>query len=366
VLTPPHFSALLVIRSRWRRTCQETAILRVCLLASYPIEPLVPYLGIGLLDAGLRPAVRVGPTGRNLQQCLSLDDAELVRFRPDVVVVAPRFEEAPTEQAGGRRRRDPGRGLLAVADAAVAARVRLGCLLVFVLPAVPERGPASASALRDDLRARLAGVPGICVADAQEAVRHVGAHRARRTALVRGAAPYTEELFASLAAQLVRMLRVHYGMTWRAVVMDADSLLLPARTGVDLRPAVEALRGPLRALHRRGVRLALRAGPACDGLWDVLAADFPDLVSASLDASVIDERPVEAQLRAIAANTDVPADQTVLLTADPDLAARVGGGLGHPRAVLLTGEPAAWPATMREVGIFDCVPGDPGLSVPSQ
>lgn len=352
---------LLAIRRRWQHTCQEPAILRIWLLASYPIEPLVPYLGVGLLDAGLRPAVRVGPPGQIIPQCLDLDDGEPARFRPDIVVVAPRFEEASKERVGGRPRRDPRRSLLGIADTAVAAGKRLGCLLVFVLPALPQTRDAAvagALAVRDHLRARLAGVPGVCVVDAEDAVRHVGARRARSAARFRlGAARYTEELFACLAAQLVRTLRIRYGMTWRAVVIDADSLLLPAGAA-DLHATVQALRGPLRTLHRRGVRLALRAGPACDGLWDILAADFPDLVCDLVDGSIIDERPIDAQLRAIAANADVPADQTVLLTANPDLAAKTADGLGHPCAVLLTGEPAAWPAALREAGIFDRAPGD--------
>jgi hypothetical protein len=330
----PTTAGLKAIRGRWRHSRHGPAILRICVLAGYPIGPLVPYLGVGLTDAGLRPAVRVG-----------LPDEGLATFRPDVLVVAPRLER--------RRRYDPRRALLAASDTALATSERLGCLLVLILPAVPQRWPVRvpgdtgthASAVRDHVRARPAGLPRVCVVDAEEAVGGVNGRRFRL-----GTSRYSEEVFAHLARLVVRALRIHYGMTWRVVVIDADSLLLPT---ADPHATMKALGDPLQALHRSGVQIALRAGPTCDGVWDILAEDFPDLVSRMVDGSIVDERPVDVQLRAIATDADVSADQTVLLTANPDLVAMMADGLGHPRVLLLSGAPAEWPTVLREAGLVD-------------
>src|SRR6185437_7524049 len=80
---------------------------------------------------------------------------------------------------------------------------------------------AGAAATREALRRRLVDQPGVCVADAEEVVRDLGACRAYHPALFRLAkVPYTDELFARLAGQIVGLLRIRYGMTWRAVVVD--------------------------------------------------------------------------------------------------------------------------------------------------
>src|SRR5215471_21597098 len=158
-------SSLLETRSRWReisRTERPTA-LRVALLASYTIDPLVPYLGVLLDEAGHPAEIRVGPYNQIVQQCLD-EESQTAAGRPDVVVVAPRFEElsaGPADQVGD---------LLALAETALAAAGRWRACLVFVLPAVPEPGwegvggdgdaagvHAVAAAAREAVRARLGG-----------------------------------------------------------------------------------------------------------------------------------------------------------------------------------------------------------------
>src|SRR6185503_7224001 len=157
-----------------------------------------------------------GPFNQIMQECLG--DGEIARLRPDVVVVAPRFEEMGAAGRGWRA------DLLAVADAALDAAARWGGCLVFVLPALPETGQcgvseagltsgvvAEATRAREALRARLGGRPDVCVADAEQAVRAVGNRRAHHPAMFRFAkVPYTEELFATLGEQLARLLALRF------------------------------------------------------------------------------------------------------------------------------------------------------------
>jgi GNAT superfamily N-acetyltransferase len=364
----PSGTALLRARSRWQRTRAEPPVLGIRVLASYTVDPLVPYLGVGLLDAGLPPSIRVGRYNQIVQQCVDGFDEG-----PDVLVVAPRFEEIWPDDADPTRRRESAEELFTIADTAVAAAGRWGCALVFVLPAIPGHRPdgvgdlgrvdgvvAGATAVREALRRRLSGRSGVCVADAEEAVRELGARRAYHPALFRLAkVPYTDELFSRLAGQIVGLLRIRYGMTWRGVVLDVDSLLRPGGDADERSAAVQALRGPVRELCHGGMRLALRARAEAADVWETLATEFPEMLRDLVEGWAIDAEPVSDQLAALADEVGVPADRTVLLTADPAVAAAVPGGAGRPSCVLLDDEPAGWPAALRLAGLFDRAGGPP-------
>jgi len=359
---------LRAVRARWRQASrhQPPAVLRIGLLASYTIDPLVPYLGIGLHDAGLPATFGVGPFNQITQQCLD-DDSDMARLRPDVLVVAPRFDElGPPAACGGWADE-----LMCLADIALDAAGRWRSCLVFVLPAVPESRPcgigdagspggvmAAAATAREAVRRALAGRPGVCLADAEEAVRAVGAARALAPALFQFAKiPYTEELFAGLGAQLGRLLRVRYGRGHRVAVIDADSLVLAGGEGVADREAmVSALRSPLLDLHAAGVRLALRGSGAAGSAWEVLAAGFPELLRGLLEGWVLDDRSAADQLRTIAAEAGESVGALLLVTTDPVLAAEIGTRPDQGRAVVLGEQPESWPAELRAAGLFDQAP----------
>lgn len=380
-MSPPG-DGLLTVRRRWQEAVRQRtpALLRVRLLASYTVDPLVPYLGIGLHDAGLPARLSVGPFNQIMQQCLD-DEGDTARLRPDVLVVAPRFEEMGGLPAAPDAAWDGWAGeLLRCADAALAAADRWGSCLVYVLPALPESRPsgvgdvgspggvvATATLAREALRARLAGQPGVCVADAEEAVREIGTRHAHHPALFRLAkVPYTEQMFAGLGAQLARLLRLRLGLGCRAAVIDADSLLLgDGHDWAEREAVVDALRPPLQELHHAGVRLGVRGTRDPDGVWDTLAVAFPELLGDLLDTWAVDDRPAVEHLRAIAADADVPVDQTVLLTTDPALGAGLGGGAGTGSAVVLGDQPESWLTELRAAGVFDRLP-DPVIRVPGE
>ena len=161
---------LLARRLEWQRRARpERADLRIALLSSFTVDPLVPYLGMGLADDGIEAEIVVGPYGQIMQQCLD-PQSETSRARPDIVVVWPRLEDLwaarplPLDEDADAYADD----LLAMVDAAghVAAS---GSTVVFILPAVPEMRPlgvgdannvrgvfAVSTAAREAARARLA------------------------------------------------------------------------------------------------------------------------------------------------------------------------------------------------------------------
>ncbi|WP_439380768.1 hypothetical protein [Amycolatopsis lexingtonensis] len=278
--------AAAAVRARRRTLPAVPPVLTVGLLATYTIDPVEPYLRVALADADLAPEIVVGPFNQILPECLG-EHGKLARLAPDALVVAPRWEELPDGEEEAE--------LLRLADAAMAATDRWESCLVFVLPALPQDAghadgiTAAVSTARQRLRDRLAGRSHVLVADAEAAVREVGALRAHHPALYAFARiPYTEEVFWRLGLGIARLLRTHFGGVPRAVAL-----------GADLQEYAEVLRNPLHRLAAAGVR--------------VVAQDEPGL----------------------------------LLTADPELARAVPGG------VLLGPATENWPAELQEAGVFD-------------
>lgn len=337
---------LLARRTRWQAVTREPPepTLRVALLASYTVDPLVPYLGLGLHDAGLPAGLSVGPFQQVVQQCLATDGF-LAEIRPDVLVVAQRLEEAGEPGPAGAGWASE---LLAGAEAALTAARRHGALLVYVLPAVPATRPhgpadgmhadgvtASATAVRERLRDLLAGDPGVLLIDADEAVRTVGDGRAYHRALFRFAkVPYVEEVFGRLGAAASTLVAGFFGAVCRALVLDGDGLTGAAH----LLPA-------LRELREAGVRVALRAsGPGC---WST--GDAVELLPV-LDGWVSDDRPLADQLAEIAAEVDVALNQLVLAGAGP------ADGNPVPRRVALGADPRTWSDELRAARLTDRLP----------
>ncbi|WP_329793383.1 hypothetical protein V1227_16135 [Lentzea sp. DG1S-22] len=239
---------LAAVRRRWQEMAGTgvNPVIRAGLLASYTIDPVLPYLGTALHDAGLPASFTTGPYNQIVQQCLD-DTSVMAAARPDVLVVAPRFEELGDE-------------LLTVVDAAMAAARRWGSFLVLVLPAVPEERvfghlddgraagtAATAHEVRETIRAELAGRPDAWVVDAEQAVRAAGTGKAHHPAMFKFAKiPYTEPVFAELGAALAGVLRAVHGVTPRVVVVDRES--------------ADALGEPLGWLRESGARLVFRQG----------------------------------------------------------------------------------------------------------
>ncbi|WP_331744071.1 hypothetical protein OG762_49080 (plasmid) [Streptomyces sp. NBC_01136] len=331
----------LALRRRWAQLEPGQDAITIRVLASYTIDPLVPYLGVRAHDAGLDAKAVVGPLNQIVQQCID-PRSEVARSQPDVLVVAPRFEEL-------------GEGsLLEFADAAMAATSRWGAYLLFVLPSLPEgaglgvgdHGAAggriwTAVAAREAVRRRLAGLPNVGLADAEAAVRAVGARRAYHPTLFALAKiPYTEEVFAELGGQLAAVLGTRFGPVVEAIVLDADSLL-----GVD---GADVLGSVLPGVRRAGVRVAVRGSGDLAEVWPRIAAGLGESWRDCLDDWVVDDRALDVQLSDIAEQLGIELTGLALVVAGPRNA--------EPRVVELGDEPVAWPSELAASGIFDRAP----------
>ncbi|MER5770037.1 hypothetical protein [Streptomyces sp. NPDC001985] len=360
-------------RRAWQRRDPAAGTpLRIALLSSFTVDPLLPHLGLPLHEAGLAPEFLVGPFNQIAQECLRPDSAT-ARFAPDVLLVAVRPEDRPAA-GDGDPEGAPGR----LATLALDAARRWGALLLWVLPALPEERPhgagdagdplgavARATAPREAVRARLAREPGARVVDLEEAVRAVGARHAHHAALLAFARiPYTEETFSALGGAAARVLLARYGQGCQGVLIDLDTLLPGPGTGggdgdggagagqPDGADEGAALAGLLERLPPYRP-VAFRTDGTADSAWGAVAERAPRL--ARVPARWLGGAPAADHLARFAADTGLPPGRIAVLAGQSG----DGGGARWPAGTLLVDRgPEAgppWPA-LAATGVLDHVP----------
>jgi hypothetical protein len=348
------------LRRRWAGLPVDAPpALTIQLLASYTTDPLIPYAGVRLHDAGLSAKLVVGPYNQIMQQCLD-DTSGAGRLRPDVLVVAPRFEELGAASYPE---------LAACAEAAAQAARRWRSFLVFLLPEIPaerQYGVADSSrrngtvavttTIRERVRDQLCGLNHVHLIDVEDAVRTLGTDRALRPALYAHARiPYSEEVFHLIGEQIAAVLRLRYSGGRQAVVIDADSI-----TPDDGAPAaLNSLAGSLSALLQAGLLLAVRSNQDADGMWARLGNGLAGIVGDPRVRWQVDKLPATEQLALLTAGFSALPGQVALLTAD-DAFAGLASSAGHP--VCIVGDaPELWLHELTAAGLLDVLPG-PGCA----
>jgi hypothetical protein len=303
-------------KRRWQNRRAGEQDLKVALLASFVVDPLVPYLGSALVDSGRSPELWVGPAGQIEQQCLAAE-SETARFAPDLLVVAPRLEELwlgkplPLDLP----HQEYETGLRYVADVSMDAARRWNAELVFVLPPVPEMRPAgvgddgnssgivaTAARVREGVRRRL---EGHAIVDAELVLRTIGSRNAYQLS---GPSPFSEEFFDLVAQRISRV--------------------------IDLR---RRPRSPLVVLDRS-------IGSTVDSLLDEVAR-LGGLV----------ERGEAKQVRELSAG----AERVVFLSADPLAIAEASREKPEVLPLLLPAEREGWPQIVHDSGLLDQIPAVP-------
>ncbi|MFI6934724.1 hypothetical protein [Streptomyces sp. NPDC050287] len=379
----PDASGLLARRLAWQRGGQPHASQRplaIAVLATYTADPLVPYLGTFLEEAGLPVRPWVGPIDQIVQQCVD-DSSETAAFRPDLLVVIPRFEELWSDgrppMADPEGEPDP---LVLVADAAVEAAYRWGAALVFVLPSIPplcawgvggdaaSDGLAAPTGIREGVRARLAGRPSVFLADMEEVIRGVGTRHAFRPALFRLArVPYTQLVYGALAHRLARIVRLRAHGSYQAVIIDGDSILgEPGADGAwSVRDGCELVVPLLRPLDRDDVRITLRHTPAAAGLWAAPTPELELLATDVLSGWAIDEQSVTGTVRDLTSLLRIRPRDTAIVTADPELVRELADAGSECSLMLIGPSPDDWQQELDDMGLFDVLLEGPPSAPPA-
>jgi FkbH-like protein len=373
---------LLARRLEWqRRTEPERTDLRIVLLSSFTVDPLVPYLGMALADAGVEAEIAVGPYGQIMQQCLD-PESETSRTRPDLVVVWPRLEDLwgarplPLDDDPSAYAED----LLAMVDAAGLVTAS-GATVVFVLPAVPEMRPlgvgdannvrgvfAVATAAREAARARLTAMSGVVIADAEEVVRELGTAAAvdwRRGAVAR--IPYQEAAFDAIGRRLSRLLCLDKRGAAKVAAVDADRTLwggIVGEVGVDQIDLFD--NGPGEAhrefqrylveLHRAGLLLAVVSKNDPDDVW--AAFERPEMVvqRSHLATARVSWDEKADSINAIADELSLGTASFVLIDDSPIECEKVTFQLPDVRALLMPEDAVGWFDAVARSGALDRLP----------
>jgi hypothetical protein len=303
-------------RIRWQKRQPGERDLKVALLATFTVDPLVPYLGSALVGSGRSPELWVGPAGQIEQQCLT-DGSETAQFAPNLLVVAPRLEELwPGKPLPlNLPHQEYETGLRYVADASIEAARRWNAELVFVLPPVPEFRPAgvgddgngsgvvaTAARVREGVRRRL---EGHAIVDAELVLRAIGSRNAYQST---GPGPFSEEFFDLLATRIGRV--------------------------IDLR---RHPRSPLVVLDRS-------IGSGLDSLLDEVVR-LGGLV----------ERGEAKQIRELSAG----AGRVVFVSTDPSAIALACREKPEVSPLLLPAEREGWPRMVHDSGLLDQIPAVP-------
>jgi FkbH-like protein len=376
--------SLLQLRLRWRSLVRSNRPIqtRVAILATFTANPLEPYLGVALEDAGLPSEIFIGPYNQAVQECLS-DQSQTSRFGPQVVIVWPRFEElwGGRPLPLGESAADYSREAVELAEAAVAASRRWQATLIFVLPAIPEQRPlgvgdacndtgvfATAARAREALRQRLAGQPGVLIADAEEAVRAIGAEKAYDWRLMISARiPFSEEAFSVIGGRMARLILLSRRPARKVVVVDADNTLWGGTVGedgphgIDLRDndrgeAYRDFQGFLLELRRAGALLAVCSKNDEADVWEAFARREMRLKREHLAAWRINWRAKSLGVREIAEELKLGLDSFVMIDDNPAEIAEAQGALPELACVRMPDDPADWLRVIQNAGLLDRLP----------
>lgn len=376
--------SLLQTRLKWQKLVRvERSIeLRAALLASFTAQPIAPYLGVALHEFNLSADVWIGPYNQIVQECLS-DESETARYAPHVLIAWPRLEDL----WGGRPlplAEEPAAYIdeaIELAEACLDAARRWRSTLLFVLPAIPEARPlgvgdaglvtgvfATATAVREALRRRLAGQRGVLLFDLEEAVRQLGvraAHDARLLTLAR--VPYTEELFHAAGERMARLIDLSRRPARKVVVVDADGTLWggvvgeDGPAGIDLSDngpgeAYRAFQSFLLELRRAGVLLAVCSKNDEADVWAAFDRREMRLKREHLAAWRINWQPKSINLREIADELNLGIDSLVLIDDSPAEIAEVQVSLPGVACIQMPDDPVHWLSAVQASGVLDRLP----------
>lgn len=368
---------------RWREVqrSDEPAGLRIALLGTFTLDTFVPSLGVALAGRGTKVEIHLGPINQVVQEC-SDPSSSTAAFAPDVVVVWPRLEDL--WGALGAPLTDPHEVYLdplrqVVTHALEGAR-RMGARLVVVLPVIPQErvlgvgdaanplgAYATATAVREHVRALCAGSSGTVVFDAEEVARTVGmsAGRDGRMAAVAGI-PYSAALLEAVGVGLSRTVGLLTVAARKAVVVDADGTLWGGAVGeagpdgLDFGPGQAAahldFQSYLLDLRRAGVLLALCSKNTEADVWPAFERREMRLRREHLSAWRIGWDAKSGAIREIAGELGIATDAVVFIDDNPAEIAQVRADLPEVGAVMMPADPTGWYEAIENASLLDRLP----------
>lgn len=376
--------SLLQTRLRWQEIVRSgrDAQMKMSVLATFTANPLTPYLGVAMEEAGQPTEIAIGPYNQIIQECIS-DDSETARSGINLLIVWPRFEELwsglplPLTDKSAVYTKD----ILEMAEAGLEAARRWRATMIFILPAIPESRPiglgdacsqtcvfAMATLVRETLRRRLAGQRGVLLLDLEEIIRYTGsanAYNTRMLALAR--IPFSEEVFSLVGQRIAQLFRLSKQPAKKVVVVDSDNTLWggvvgeDGPDGVDLGDngpgeAYRSFQSYLLELRRAGVLLALCSKNNESDVWEVFSRREMQLKREDLSAWRVNWKPKSEGLREMADELGLGLDSFAFIDDNPAEIAEVQSVLPEVACIRMPSDPVDWMKAVQSAGVLDRLP----------
>ncbi len=375
------------VLSRWEKVAGARALLpvKVAILRSFTVEPLVPLLRAGGAIGGLDLQVQLGEFNAYAQEILDAESS-LYRFRPDVVLlvvqtqdVAPELWRDFADLSAAEVERAADRLVEEFSTWVRALRSRLSATIVIHDLEVPpwpsqgvldRQGEGSQAAVIRRVNQRLSEMArqaaGVHMLDWDGLLARHGKlafHDARRWLAVR--MPIQADKLAVVAEEWLRFIHPASGRVAKCLVCDLDNTLWGGIVGEDgydgIQLGVEypgaafvALQRAVLDLFQRGIILAICSKNNRDDAMQVIAEHPHMLLRPHHFAAMrIDWSDKVEGLRQIAAELNVGLDSLVLLDDNPVECQNVRENLPEVGVLHLAGDPVGYAERLRRQPCFE-------------
>jgi FkbH-like protein len=380
---PRHVAA----KARWREHLAQPdggdADLKIGIAASFTANNLAPFVGAGLLAAGMTPEFSIGQYNQLLQACLNPNGH--FGGKCDAIVLLWRFEELVAEEMaaylggdGGALAR-AGDKLATLGDGIARLRADFGGLVIVGVPPYPTALPAGLSTLDNAVALgafhRLMTQKFVDQVSAIEAVRLVDLDAAQR--LVGAAAsfdsrqwylyrqPFSDAFLLTLGDSLVRIILASRRASKKCVVVDCDNTLWGGIIGEDGLDGIEigddfpgsAFRDFQKLLlhwRQQGVLIAIASKNNEADVWEVFDKhDGMVLRREHLSAAQVHWQPKAESLPRIARALNIGIDSLVFIDDNPMEIGHMRAAFPEVESILLPEDPADILNALRDLDAFD-------------
>jgi len=376
-------------RALWREwtanmeTGAATPALRIGIAATFTANPLVPYLGGHLLEAGVQPAIQLGPYHQLFQVCL--DHRSHFPGGVDVIVLLWRIEDLMTEEVSAFLHGDPealGRALgrlSSFGQAVAALRSAFAGTIIVNLPPFPSTLPAHALELSNPgnlgafhrtitsaLVEQLSRIEGVRLLDLDALQRHhgvAGSFDARQWYLYHQ--PFSDRFLFETGALLGRMIATLRRAPRKCIVLDCDNTLWGGVVGEDGVGGLQigedfpgwAYRDFQKLLLRwrqQGILLAIASKNNEADVWEVFEKHSGmALKREHISAWQINWEPKAENIPKIAKALNIGTDSLVFIDDNPMEIDYMRAARPEVHSVLMPEEPADILPAMRVLAAFD-------------
>ena len=384
---PPPGMRAAQLKAAWRTYGEDLAnrgtALRIGVAATFTANSLVPFLGAPLLEAGLAPAIEVGPYNQLFQVCLDYQTA--FHAEPYAIILLFRIEDLMLDELlaflhGDSTASDRAMGKIdLLATAVQGLRGRFSGTIFVNLPAFPATLPAHALGLENPLGlgqlhralvsrfAEMAGaIPGVRLCDFDAVQRECGLNcsfDSRQWYLYRQ--PFTDTFLLEAGALLARMIVAVRRAPKKCVVLDCDNTLWGGVIGEDGLSGIElgdefpgtAYRDFQRLLlywRQQGVLLALASKNNEAEVWEVFDKQ-PGMIlrREHLSAWQINWKPKGETIAQVTQALNIGLDSLVFIDDSPMEIESMRAMRPEVTSILLPEDPADILEAMRNLPLFD-------------